>query len=149
MPGLLRTSASALKAVSARAYNAPQPEGRYIYLQRGLATQFSDYVTGAIWADVYLDRITPGLRLQPRIALLYQGERDMRQPFPSNDADLDNILDGDVVKTLRMACDVVYQPAPWAWVRAEGGLNRTDGRTRFAGSLTVGVRVALQAIMPL
>ncbi len=138
-----------LEAISSRAYNAPQPEGRYIYLQRGLATQFSDYVSSALWVDIYMDRFTPGLRLQPRVTVLYQGERDMRQPFPSNDEVLDNILDGDVSKTLRTALEVVYQPVPWAWARAEGGFNRMEGDTRFAGSLTFGLRFTLQTALSL
>ena len=133
-----------LEAVSSRAYNAPQPEGRYIYLQRGLATQFSDYVSTALWADVYLDRFAAGLRLQPRLALLYQGERDMRQSFPSNDESVDNILDGSVLRTVRASIELAYQPVPWAWAQADGGYNRMDGSTRFAGSLTVGLRLNLQ-----
>ena len=138
----------ALEAVSARAYNAPQPEGRYLYLQRGLATQFSDYVSSTLWADVYLDTV-PGLRLKPHVAILYQGERDIRQPFPSNDELLDNILDGQVARTVRTAAEIMYQPVPWAWARAEGGFNSTDGNTRFAGSLSVGLRFTLQAALPL
>ena len=138
-----------LEAVSARAYNAPQPAGRYIYLQRGLATQFSDYVSTTFWADAYLDRLAPGLRVQPRIALLYQGARDLRQPFPSNDEVVDNILDGDVVRTVRTSLTVTYQPVHWAWVRAEGGVNHMDGGTRFVGSIGFGLRLRLQGALPL
>ena len=140
---------ASLEMVSARAYNAPQPAGRYIYLQRGLATQFSDYVSSSLWAEVHLDHLVPGLRLQPSVSLLCQGERDMRQPFPSNDEILDNILDGEVSRTIRPALGVTYQPVPWAWLRAEGGLNRTDGNTRFAGSLTAGLRLMLQTALRL
>ncbi len=138
-----------LEAVSARAYNAPQVEGRYLYLQRGLATQFSDYVQAALWADLYLDRVTPGLRMQPRLTMLHQGERDIRQPFPSNDELLDNILSGNVVRTMRAALHVAYHPLPWLFAGAEGGVNRTGGETRLAGSVMVGLRFSLQTSLSL
>ena len=138
-----------LEAVASRTYNAPQPEGRYIFLQRGIATQFSDYVSSSLWADVYLDRVTPGLRIQPRLSILYQGERDMRQPFPSQNENPQNILDGSAIRTTRASLGVVYQPVPWAWVRAEGGANRIGERSQFAGSIQVGLRFTLQGALPL
>lgn len=140
-----------LEVVSARAYNAPQPEGQYTYLLRGLATQFSDYVHAAAYADIYLDDVTPGLRLTPRLDLLAQGERDIRQPFPSNTEDLDNLLDGTVSRTVRPALQAVFQPSPWWWVRVDGGINVTanlghvegQDETRFVGLIEAGVRLVM------
>lgn len=140
-----------LAAVAARAYNAPQPEGKYLYLKRGLATQFSDYVAGSAGADIYLDRVMPGLRLAPRVNVLWQGARDIRQPFPSNDAVLDNILDGTVLHTIRGSLQVAYQPVAWWWLRMDGGFNATRNAgnvrsarsSRFVGLLSTGLRLKL------
>ena len=132
---------ASLVAVAARAYNAPQPEGKYIYLRRGLGTQFSDYVHASAMAEAYLDRIAPGLRLAPRIDLLLQGERDIRAPFPANDEVLDNILDGEVQRTVRGSLQISYQRAHWWWVRLDGGVNmRGPQERRFIGLIEVGVR---------
>ena len=140
-----------LAVVTARAYNTPQPEGKYIYLLRGLATQFSDFVHASAFADVYLDDVVPGLRLTPRLDLLAQGERDIRQGFPANDEPLDNLLDGTVTRTIRPAVQVVYQPSPWWWIRFDGGVNVTSNldniegqdETRFVGLLEVGLRLVV------
>ncbi len=140
-----------LEVVSSRAYNAPQPEGKYVYLLRGLATHFSDYVYASAFADIYLDDLALGLRLTPRLDLLAQGERDFRQAFPSNDEPLDNLLDGTVTRTTRPALQVVYQPSPWWWVRFDGGINVTTNlnniegmdETRFVGLLEVGLRLTV------
>ena len=138
-------------AVAARAYNAPQPEGKYIYLRRGLATQFSDYVTASVSAEFYLDTVAKGLRIAPRVEVLHQGERDMRQKFPANDAILNNILDGTVERTVRTSIQLAYQPVSWWWIRANGGVNsvknanhvKTSASTRFAGTLETGLRLRL------
>jgi len=137
--------------VSARAYNTPQPEGKYIYLLRGLATQFSDYVHVSLFADFYLDALAPGLRLTPRLHFLAQGERDIRQPFPAKGEALDNLLDGTAARTIRPSVQVSFQPTPWWWIRLDGGLNTTSDvdhiagqdETRFVGLLEVGLRLVL------
>ena len=140
-----------LAVVTARAYNTPQPEGKYVFLLRGLATQFSDYVHASAFADVYLDDLAPGLRLTPRLDLLAQGERDIRQDFPANEEVLDNLLDGTVTRTVRPAVQIVYQPSPWWWIRFDGGVNVTSNlnniegqdETRFVGLLEVGLRLVV------
>ena len=140
-----------IEAVTARAYNAPQPEGKYVYLRRGLGTQFSDYVHVAAFADLYLDHMIPGLLLRPRLDWLFQGERDIRDRFPENEEVLDNILDGVVARTMRPAVQLVYQPSPRWWVRLNGGVNvtRNEGHvtghetSRFVGLVEVGLRLRL------
>ena len=140
-----------LTAITARTYNAPQPEGKYLYLKRGLATQFSDYVAGSAGVDIYLDHVLPGLRLAPRMDVLWQGARDIRQPFPSNDAVLDNILDGTVQRTVRGSLRVAYQPVAWWWLRMDGGVNsirnadnvRSAEYSRFVGLVSSGLRLKI------
>lgn len=137
-----------LEVITPTAYNAPQPEGKYIFLLRGLATQFSDYVHATAYADVYLDGLAPGLQLTPRLHLLAQGERDMRQPNPDPNAEVAFLLDGTAERTVRAALQVRYQPVPWGWLRLDGGVNfvsdenHVAGATasRFVGLAEVGIR---------
>ena len=143
-----------LDAVTSRAYNAPQPEGRYTYLNRGLATQFSDYVQAGLSAEFYLDQWAPGLRIGPSIDLLWQGERDIRQPFPSNNERPRNILDGSVERTARGAVQAAWQPMHWWWISLDAGINTSqkDGngrRTRFVGLISAGVRLTLDGTIDL
>ena len=146
-----------LEVVTARAYNAPQPEGSYIYLLRGLGTQFSDYVHASAFADVYLDGLVPGLRVTPRLHLLAQGERDIRQPFPASDEVLDNLLDGTVARTMRPAVQVYFQRDPWWWIGLDAGVNvmtnidHVEGQdeTRFIGMIEVGLRLRLDGAVGL
>ncbi len=141
-------------AVTSRAYNAPQPEGRYIYLNRGLATQFSDYVQASLAAEFYLDRWVPGLRVAPRIDRLWQGERDMRQPFPGNDERPRNLLDGTVERTTRSAVYAAWQPLHWWWLSMDAGVNFSQRgsaahKTRFVGLISAGVRLTLDGSLDL
>ncbi len=146
-----------LTAVSSRTYNAPQPEGKYVYLLRGLATQFSDYVLLSTFADVYVDHFAPGLVVSPRLDWLRQGERDIRQPFPAKDQELKNILDGTVMAIVRPALRLSWQPSPWWWVRADVGVNfvhnagHVTGSTesRFVGLVEAGFRVRLDRALEL
>jgi hypothetical protein len=137
--------------VSARAYNTQLPEGKYLYLLRGLATQYSDYIHTSLFADVYLDGAAAGLRLTPRLHYLAQGARDIRQPFPEIGEPVGFILDGVVEHTVRAAVQLYYQPRPAWWIRVDAGVNVTQNaehvpdarRTRFIGELEVGARVRL------
>ena len=136
-------------AVASRTYNTAQAEGRYLYALRGLATQFSDYVHAALQADLYLDRVLPGLILMPQAHLLLQGERDFRQAFPRQDEGVGLILDGTPERTVRLAAALRYQPGPRWWVAWDYGVNlvtdagfvRGASQTRFVGQLEVGARL--------
>ncbi|MEL6613032.1 MAG: capsule assembly Wzi family protein, partial [Bacteroidota bacterium] len=135
-------------AVSGRAYNTTQPEGRYLFAQRGLGTQFSDYLRLAIWGEAYADAFVPGLMVQPRAEVLLQGIRDPRQPYPT-DEEAPTFLDGTLERTLRLATRVRYQPIPNAWIRADLGVNlvgnenNVEGvnQTRFVGIIEAGISV--------
>lgn len=137
-----------LSIVSARAYNTHQAEGRYLYLLRGLATQFSDYVHAAVFADLYSRRV-PGLVVTPQVALLLQGEADLRQPYPTGEVPF--VLSGREERTLRFGAELFYQPDPRFWLRLDAGVNTTDHaghregarRTRFVGMLSFGTRLSL------
>ncbi|MDX1546262.1 MAG: hypothetical protein R3247_04705, partial [Rhodothermales bacterium] len=139
-------------AVGSRTYNAPQPEGKYLFALRGLGTEFSDFVHAAAFADLYLDALAPGLRLTPRLDLLAQGERSgIDAPFPSTEESIDNILDGVVERTVRPALQLEYRPVPWGWIRLDGGVNFTNNvaheneasRTRFVGLAAFGLQLTI------
>ena len=135
-------------AVTSRAYNAPQAPGRYVYLNRGLATQFSDYVQTSLGAEVFLDHWVPGLRAGAGAVALWQGERDMRQPFPGLDESPRNILDGNIRRTIRGAVLAAWQPRHWFWVSMDLGINTTSQdsvprKTRFVGLVHAGLRLTL------
>lgn len=145
----------AMTAVAARTYNTHQPEGRYTFMQRGLATQFSDYVRTTVSADVYVTSV-PGLRLTPQLHVLSQGERDLRQPFPERGEPVDAILDGTVERTVRPALQVRLQRTPWWWIQVDAGLNATSnsrhvaGRstTRLVGQVNAGMRLSIDRLYP-
>ncbi len=140
-----------LEVVSARTYNTAQPEGKYLYLLRGLATQFNDYLHAAVFADLYLDALAPGLRLTPRLDVLAQGEQDIRRPFPVRGDGTPFLLDGTAAWTVRPALELAFQRVPWWWLRLDGGLNVVSnaghlaGRreTRFVGLVEGGLRLSL------
>ena len=132
--------------VTARAYNTPLPEQGYVYALRGLGTQFSDFIHLRVGADVYLDDEVAGLSLRPEVQVLWQGEGDIRDPFPSNDPPM--ILIGEPERTVRVGTRVRWTPTPTLWARADLGVNHTtsDGhvlgvsRTRFVGLVEAGAR---------
>ena len=138
-----------LTAVASRTYNTDQPEGTYIYLLRGLGTQFSDYVRAGVYADVYLDGVLPGLQVTPRLDLLAQGEEDPRGPFPALDGSVGTILTGTAERVVRPSVQVRLQPAFWWWVQLDGGINLASNvdhleghdATQFAGLVTFGFRL--------
>lgn len=135
--------------VTARAYNALLPEQAYVFARRGLGTQFNDFVHLRAGADVYLDDRVDGLWLRPEVQILWQGEADLREPYPDNAVPL--ILAGDAERTLRVGTRVLWAPRPWAWLRADVGVNYTvnDGwvrgrdRTRWVGLVEAGARWTL------
>ena len=139
-----------LEMISSRAYNAPQTEGQYIHLRRGLATQFSDYVHASGSAEFYLDDRIPGLRFGPKLDVLYQGERDMRQPFPLNSDPVRNLLDGTVERTTRGSFQVTYQPKHWWWISADGGYNFNRNQSnQFIGLFHAGIMLTLDSAIKL
>ncbi len=130
--------------VTSRTYNSPQNEGKYLYLGRGIGTQFSDFITlqiAAHWLKL------PGWRISPGIDILFQGEQDVHNAFPSHDS-ADLILDGTVERTLRPSIRALGLVSQSLDVRFDVGLNFTTnhhhmkGRssTEFVGSASLSYR---------
>ena len=158
-PRILETvdASSGFTAVASRAYNTHQPEGRYIYLLRGLATQFSDYVSLYGSLKWYAHRWVHGLTITPRIDILWQGEADIRDPFPGNGSNVGTILTGSVERTLRTALQLAYDPDPRFFVRLDAGMNFISGadhesgagRTKFIAVLEFGFRLSTDRLFRL
>ncbi|NNE69976.1 MAG: hypothetical protein HKN29_06380 [Rhodothermales bacterium] len=131
--------------VASRTYNTFQPEGRWTYLQRGIATQFSDYVVGEVGASWELPG--RGLRLDPYALLVLQGERDLRDPYRFDDT-FETILVGVVERTLRTAARIRYDQPNLGYVALDAGLNFVNNeghmenasRTVPVATLEVGLR---------
>lgn len=136
-------------AVSARAYNTHQPEGRYVYLNRGLATQWSDFIHVSAFAALYFDRLIPGLTASPKIDILLRGESDLRMPYPNSSTGF--ILDGTTERTIRPGIELMLQTHRSWWIRVDAGpnlianLEHRDGfdRTRWSFLAEFGARIRL------
>jgi hypothetical protein len=136
-------------AVSARAYNTHQPEGRYVYLNRGLATQWSDFIHVSGFAALYLDRLIPGLTAVPKIDILLRGESDLRMPYPNSSTGF--ILDGTTERTIRPGIEMMLQTHRNWWIRIDAGPNlitnfeHRDGfdTTRWSFLAEFGARIRL------
>jgi len=131
--------------VTARTYNADQREGKYIYLNRGIATQFSDFISlnlSAHWMGV------DGWIVSPRLDVLFQGEQDIRKPFPlHNEADL--ILDGVTERIVRPALQISGMLSNGFDVRLNAGVNLIHNEyhivdangSRIVGSASIAYRI--------
>ena len=152
--------------VSAQSYNTDQAQGRYLYLGRGIATQFNDYVFGEIRAHLFLGDTWQGLRVSPYLGGLFQGEQVIDKefigsPLSQKDKDPDElepvpdfVLSGVVQESFRAGVEwVYYSPAErgWKkgwWLRGDVGLNvmrnlgnvEGNNQTRPVGMIELGVQ---------
>ena len=142
--------AASARAVTALAYNTHQPEGRYLYLLRGIGTQFSDFVHLSAAAEFH-PTAAPQLSIEPQVQVLWQGEGDIMSPFPDDPEAQETILLGTVEQTTRLSTRIRYQPDPRFWIGADLGANLVSNAgnvsgvddTRFVGQLEFGLRLSL------
>lgn len=139
------------EVISYQSYNTDQAEGRYLYLGRGLATPFNDYVFNDVKVDWFLDESILGLRASPYYGVLLQGEQRINQPFESSYEDgspFEFVLTGVVEKTHRVGVDLFYAPTQFWWVKLDIGHNtkfntdHIEGKTsnRILGTFEIGFR---------
>lgn len=122
--------------VSSTAYRSELFRGQWTYAQRGLATNFGDYIRTSMELSWYADRLTPGLEIRPGVDLLLQGEGDIRMPLAINEPNIDQlplVLGGTVEETVRPFVSMRYQPVPRFWVEADIGLNHIRNRGHIEG----------------
>lgn len=139
-------------AIASRTFNTEQKEGQYIFLLRGLATQFSDYVSVFSEADIFVFSLLRGLTITPRMDVLWQGELDIRDhPFPDQEL-AGGILTGTVERTIRPALRFRYEPSSLFFVAGDFGVNLTRnaghvrGRTttKAIGLIELGIRLSVE-----
>lgn len=132
--------------VTARAYNALQAEGKYLYLLRGLGTQYSDNVHVGVHVEHLLMPRMWLVRMRVGLDALWQGEGDMRARFP--DTDTPALLTGTVRSVVRPYVQVLSAHPGGLYARVDAGVghgslvhaNGTTG-TRLTGSVSVGYRM--------
>ena len=145
---------------SYQVYNNRRAIMRYVFLNRGIANQFTDYLDASLFADVHLDDVVPGLTLTPRITFLAQGEQRLTQEFVRNRPDgsiIETLLTGTNEYTGRWGLQGFFQPDPRIFVRFDAGVNHTWNQgherhvtqTRFIGSIEVGARFSFTEGMSL
>lgn len=138
-------------AVASRTYNTDQAEGKYLYLLRGIATQFSDYAHVSAGLNWYADDVAEGLVVGPRLHYLAQGESTIAGPFAGLDTSVATILSGTVEKTVRAALYVEYQPVGHVRFKIDAGYNSVtnvghvmgNDAGRFSGQASFSFRLPL------
>jgi len=146
--------------ISAQSYNTDQAQGRYLYLGRGIATQFNDYVFAEIGADLLLDEQVSGLRISPYLGALFQGEQVIDKefigsPLTQKDKDPEDlepvpdfVLSGVVQQTFRAGIQWTFRVENGWWARGDFGLNHMENlgnveglsSTRPVGMVELGYR---------
>lgn len=140
-----------LEFITYQAYNTDQAEGRYLYLNKGIATQYNDYVFSELSLEYYADLKVKGLTIQPYVGVLKQGEQVINQTFQSsypNGDEFEIVLTGTVESTTRLAFKTYYSPVNYFWAKFDMGYNIVDNfrniegmkSNRFVGMFEVGFK---------
>ncbi len=121
---------------SYQSYNTDQIEGQYLYLNRGISTDFNDYIFTEAGVTYYADLTVKGLSIKPYIGLLRQGEQTINQEFrnayPNGDS-YELVLTGEVEKTNRFAIEAYYSPVNYFWVKLDIGYNSVENLRNISG----------------
>jgi len=118
-------------------YNAPQAEGRYLYLGRSIATPTNDYIKVKLSPDFYLDDYLRGLKATPYLSLYLQGEKNINEPHrirKPNGELYDVILTGTEEKTFRGGINILYQPNSNFWFELDTGYNSLENYNHITGN---------------
>jgi hypothetical protein len=107
-------------------YNTDQADGRYLYLGRGIASQYNDYIFSELKLDYFMVNILKGLTLSPYFGILKQGEQVINQEFQSeypNGRGYEYVLTGTVETTRRTGLEVYYSPVRFFRLKSDLGYN--------------------------
>jgi len=134
--------------VGANAYRSNRYQDQWTYAQRGLATNFSDYIRTKASATFY-PSWAEGLTLEPGMALYLKGTEDLRDLRTSTEPDgsqIPAILAGTVERTVRPSLELRYQPMGsnlfgvsndvrfnW-WLDADMGINFVENHNNIEGA---------------
>ncbi len=134
--------------VATNAYRANQYQNQWTYAQRGLATNFSDYIRTKAYATFYPDWMH-GLKVEPAITFYWKGTedfRELRSSFLPNGNPMPAVLAGTVERTIRPSLYFRYQPMGTKvfdlkhdirfnfWLDADMGVNITDNYNNREGA---------------
>lgn len=120
--------------ISYQTYNTDQAEGRYLYLNRGIANQFTDYIFFKTYLNIHAHQWVRGLTITPSIQYLLQGEQEINQTFVGTFEPIDIILTGTEEKTSRFELASFYNPVPWFWLDSRLGYNYTNDINHIPGN---------------
>jgi hypothetical protein len=134
--------------VGANAYRSFRYQDQWTYAQRGLATNFSDYIRTKAYAIFYPNWLE-GLTVEPAVTFYYKGTEDLRDLRTSTEADgsqIPGILAGTVERTIRPSLYLRYQPVGTNlfgssndvrfnfWIDADMGINFNDNYQNIEGA---------------
>ena len=134
--------------VAANAYRSNQLQNQWTYAQRGLATNFSDYIRTKAYATLYPNGVR-GLTVEPALTLYWKGTEDLRELRTSTGLDgsqIPGILAGTVERTVRPSLYLRYQPMGTNifggsndvrfnfWMDADMGINFVDNHRNREGA---------------
>ncbi|MAL16112.1 MAG: hypothetical protein CL670_11970 [Balneola sp.] len=125
-----------LEAVSYQTYNTDNAEGRYLYLNRGIATPTNDYIKVKLYPQLFLDQHLRGLMVAPYLTYYSKGEQVINQDFNRRKPDgsvIDVILTGQEENTVRGGLHVLYQPNSNFWFELDTGYNHIANYQNIAG----------------
>lgn len=134
--------------VSSNSYRSENYQEQWTYAQRGLATNFSDYIQTKAYITFYPDWLQ-GLKVEPGMTIYWKGTEDLRDlrkwTYPDGRR-ISGILTGTVERTLRPTLYLRYQPMGSFlgdpskgsrfsfWLDADMGVNITDNYDHIAGA---------------
>lgn len=126
------TVSLSMEMVSSQAYHTDQTEGQWSYAQRGLATNFSDYLNLQLSARWHAHQLYTGLSVKPKLDWLYQGEGDLRLPLDTSSGPVLGV--GTAEQTLRPGVEMLYQSGDNYWIRFDWGLSRVRNNGHISGN---------------
>lgn len=134
--------------VSANSYRSERYQDQWTYAQRGLATNFSDYIRTKAYATFYPGWLE-GLKVEPGMTYYLKGTEDLRDLRTKTEPDgtqIPSILAGTVERTLRPSLYLRYQPMGSFlgdrsndirfnfWLDADMGYNITENHNNIQGA---------------
>jgi len=134
--------------VGSNSYRSNRYQDQWTYAQRGLATNFSDYIRTKVYATFYPGWLQ-GLKVEPAMTLYLKGTEDLRDLRTSTEPDgsqIPGILAGTVERTWRPSLYLRYQPMGSMlgdpsndvrvnfWLDADMGVNIVDNYQNIEGA---------------
>lgn len=133
--------------VGTNTYRSGRYQDQWTFAQRGIATNFSDYIRTKVYTTFYPNWMR-GLKIEPALTLYWKGTEDLRglrTPFELDGSPMPAILANTVERTLRPSLYLRYQPMSTTlfdpskdirfnfWVDADMGVNFVENYYNVEG----------------